>query len=103
MYNTFNGDRIVCLPLSSLISAINQTNVDFLSLRTGAVDMDLVENINFSQYKIKVVSFEYDGEIIGMDVIREHMASNGYKFIRDIKQINVKTFTDAGYHIYAKL
>ncbi|XP_065334474.1 protein Star-like [Cloeon dipterum] len=70
---------VQCVPLFSLLAALNRTNVDFLSLDVEGSELDVLRTIPFGQIDITVVSVEFNKIVEGRQALKDFMKRKGYK------------------------
>jgi hypothetical protein len=73
-----------CFPLSSLLFAINQTRVDYLSLDVEGLELEVLETIPWNELNIRVLSVEYRHLRRGKQALINHMTSHGYRLYADL-------------------
>jgi hypothetical protein len=81
----FDGQRYVpCLPLDSLLLAINRTRVDYLSLDVEGHELDVLETISWSRFDIRTISVEYKHVRRGKKAVADYMTRHGYRLVADL-------------------
>ena len=76
--------QVPCFPLESLLAAINQTRVDYLSLDVEGAELDVLKAIPWDSLDVSVLSVEYLHAPNGKQTYSEFMASKGYSVHSDI-------------------
>ena len=74
-----NEINVQCFPLYSLLLALNQTRVDFLSLDVEGDEAKVLRTIPYEKVDIKMMTVEYIHGQGGAGSIRDFMKENGYK------------------------
>ena len=76
--------KLQCLPLTSIIMAMGNPIIDYLSLDIEGAELSVLKTIDFDKIKINVISFEYTkiGNIFNetQKHMEYFMKQNGYKF-----------------------
>lgn len=70
--------KVQCVPLYTLLLAINRTTVDFLSLDLEGSELDVLRTIPFDKVNIKSVAVEVINGKEGPEPVKELMSKNGY-------------------------
>jgi hypothetical protein len=73
-----------CFPLSSLLFAIKQTRVDYLSLDVEGLELEVLETIPWNELDIRILSVEYRHLRRGKQALINHMTSHGYRLYADL-------------------
>ena len=80
--NVDNANGAYCFPVESLLAALNQTVVDFLSLDVEGVELDILKTIPFDRLNFRVMAVEY---IHGNKTqYKEFMSKRGFYVHKDI-------------------
>ena len=70
--------KIQCFPLYSLLLALNQTTVDFLSLDVEGDELYVLKTIPFHKVDIKMMTVEYGHVEEGSEAVVKYVESKGY-------------------------
>lgn len=90
IFNTMHGLKkpnlttIQCLPLFSLLSALNVTTVDYWSLDVEGSEYKVLTTFPFDKVFVKILSVEYWHTREGKQAILELMAEKGYRLVAEI-------------------
>ena len=76
--------RIPCIPVETLLLALNRTTVDYFSLDVEGMENDVVHTIDHKKFNIRTWSIEYAHT--AAFAMKQYMIRAGYKFV---KQLNV--------------
>ena len=80
--------QMQCLPLTSIIKALGNPTIDYLSLDIEGAELQVLEGISFEEIDIKVLSIEVDhlGRIFdGTNTnLRYLMKRNGYELFKEV-------------------
>lgn len=74
---------IPCFSINTVLSAINQTQIDYISLDVEGGEADVIESLDFSQLSINVFSIEVFENEKSRNRINKRLLANGYKMIKD--------------------
>lgn len=81
---TVDKALVPCFPLESLLLALGQDRVDYLTLNTGPSNLDILQAIPFNRVKIQVISVNYmRGKNPKEDYV-DMMEKHGYVKISDL-------------------
>ena len=67
-----------CFPLYSLLLALNQTKVDFLSLAVDGAEIDVLKTIPFDEVDIRMMAVQVGDDKDGDSSMKRFLHSNGY-------------------------
>ncbi|CAL4123574.1 unnamed protein product, partial [Meganyctiphanes norvegica] len=70
--------EVQCFPLQSLLLALNQTTVDYLSLDVEGSELDVITTLPLQDLNIKVFSIEYLYIPGGKEAVVQYMNCKGY-------------------------
>lgn len=76
--------RVKCFPLYSLLLAINQTNIDFLSLESGGTELQVLETIPFNKVTIEIIDVHLYTNENEKEAIKKFLAKKNYIFVQNI-------------------
>lgn len=80
--------KMQCVPFMSIIMAMGNPVIDYLSLDIEGAEFPVLKTIDFQKVDIKVISFEYDKlESIfegSSTSLRYFMKRNGYKHYKNV-------------------
>ena len=78
-----------CLPLTSIIKAMGNPTIDYLSLDIEGAEFPVLQSIAFDEVDISVISIEvnhvgqiFDGRKANLDTL---MRRNGYEFYKSVE------------------
>ena len=75
---------VPCLPLSTLLWALNQTTIDYISLDVEGIEYSILKTFPFSNFDIKTWSIEQlHTNAAGM---KDVMDTNGYEYLTHLKK-----------------
>ena len=80
------GMQIQCFPLYSLLLALNQTRVDFLSLDIEGDELHVLKTIPFDKVDIRMMTVEVAHDKEGSEAVRSYLARKGYQSLIHIKR-----------------
>jgi Methyltransferase FkbM domain len=75
----YRSSFVPCFPLESLLSAINQTRVDYFSLDVEGLELEVLETIPWSKFDIRTLSVEHAHVRRGGQAVSDFMAGKGYR------------------------
>ena len=76
--------KVPCIPLHSLLLALNQTHIDYFSLDVEGVELDILKTIPFDKLDIRTLSVEFlHGEESGQTMI-DFMNAMRYDMVKKI-------------------
>ena len=85
-----------CLPLTSIIEAVGNPTIDYLSLDIEGVEIQVLRSLPFENLDIKVISIEtnhirttYDGRFTNLDFLLRRNGYTRYKSV-GVDEIYVK-------------
>ena len=81
---TANALLVPCIPVASLLLALNRTTVDYFSLDVEGMELPVLQTIPFESHVIKVLSIEYRHSRGGKEPILHIMRSKGYSVFKNI-------------------
>ncbi|KAJ8314217.1 hypothetical protein KUTeg_008778 [Tegillarca granosa] len=91
--------QVQCFPLYSILLALNQSTIDFLSLDVEGSELDVLQTIPFDKVDIKMITAEVAHQKLKMSM-QKFMAYNGYetllKMQRDDGGVNDIIFRKKG-------
>jgi hypothetical protein len=70
---------VQCFPLHSILLALNQPHVDFLSLDIEGVEKQVLDAIPWNKVDIRMLAVEFDKWPEGKDAICKYMESKDYE------------------------
>merc|ERR1739848_511323 len=73
--------EINCIPLTTILRALNRTQVDYVSLDVEGNELDILRTIPFDEFDIKIISAEFShGHEAGssQDEMKSFMQDKGY-------------------------
>ncbi len=79
-----NSKPTQCLPLYSLLLALNQTRVDYFSLDVEGAELKVLKTIPFNKLDIQVLTVEFLHDSEGSQAIKDFLAERGYAFVMKV-------------------
>ncbi|XP_047737147.1 uncharacterized protein LOC108678160 [Hyalella azteca] len=73
-----NVVEVQCLPLFSLLLALNVTTVDYFSLDVEGLELEVLKTIPWDKVHIKTLSVEHQHGVWSKDDLRRYMEQQGY-------------------------
>ena len=73
-----------CFPLYSILLALNQTRVDFLSLDIEGDELYVLRTIPLEKVDIKMMCVEYYHQMDGIVPLNSYLTHNGFDFVTKI-------------------
>ena len=80
--------EVQCLPLTSIIKALGNPTIDYLSLDIEGAELQVLQSVAFDEVDIKVISIEvnhigqiFDGKRANLDTL---MRRSGYEFYKAV-------------------
>ena len=77
---------IQCLPIYSLLKALNQTRVDYFSLDVEGVEFDVLQTIPWDHVDIQVMTIEFVHLRQGKAALKEYVENLGYETVTEISR-----------------
>ena len=78
--------QVQCFPLYSLLLALNQTRIDFLSLDVEGDEENVLRTIPYKKVDIRMMTVEYVHGAGGTDSIINFIGQNGYSQLIQISR-----------------
>ena len=72
------GTSVQCLPVYTLLLALNRTIVDYFSLDVEGVELQVLKTVPFDKVDIKVLTVEFVHTVEGKKALEDFMLSKGY-------------------------
>ena len=82
--------KVQCFPLYSLLLAINQTRVDFLSLDVEGDEVKVLQTIPYRKVDIKMMTVEYAHGEGGKEDIRIFSKQKGYSQLVSVSRRDMR-------------
>ena len=92
--------RIPCIPVETLLLALNRTTVDYFSLDVEGMENDVVRTIDHNKFSIRTWSIEYSHT--AARPMKQYMLGAGYKFIKQLNAYDQKVALVAEDYIFQK-
>ncbi|XP_065339636.1 protein Star-like [Cloeon dipterum] len=74
-----DSDLIVhCMPLHSILLALDKPSIDFLSLSVGGAELDILKTVPFDKFDIKVIMVNFEKISGGVEALQGFLSSNNY-------------------------
>ncbi|OWF48557.1 uncharacterized protein LOC110452920 [Mizuhopecten yessoensis] len=80
--------QVQCLPLYSILLALNQTTVDFFSLDVEGDELNVLKTIPFDKVNIKMLTVEYVHDTRRYSDLQTFMESKGYETLLRMQRDN---------------
>ncbi|CAG7721362.1 unnamed protein product [Allacma fusca] len=87
-YYAESAVNVQCIPLYTVLLAINRTTVDFFSLDVEGSELDILRTVPFDKVIFKVITIEHVVLREGKVGLRKFMESKGYIFYRTVVDRN---------------
>ncbi|XP_018012078.1 uncharacterized protein LOC108669283 isoform X2 [Hyalella azteca] len=81
---TQNSVRVPCYPFYSVMAALGNPVVDYMSLDVEGVEMNVLKSIPWNDVKIRVITIEIIWAAEGPEGIKKFMEGRGFEFIRQL-------------------
>jgi hypothetical protein len=78
-YNKKGEVLVQCFPLHSILLALNQSHVDFLSLDVEGVEKQVLDAMPWNKVDIRMLAVEFDKWPGGKDALCKYMERKGYE------------------------
>lgn len=78
--------EVQCFTLYSILKAVDITNIDFLNLMVGGIEMDVLKEFPFDKVSIKMFQIEFSQTRYpgGTEALKSFMTSKGFQLIETI-------------------
>lgn len=76
--------KVQCFPLYSILLALNQVTIDYLSLDVEGVERGVLDTIPWDKVNIQMMTIEFNKWPGGVKSLREYMELKGYEYILSI-------------------
>ncbi|XP_076050463.1 protein Star-like [Oratosquilla oratoria] len=76
--------EVQCLPLYSILLALNVTTVDYFSLDIEGFELEVLRTIPWEKVDIQTLSVEFIHGKEGKDTLKEYMATKGYSVYSEV-------------------
>lgn len=86
--NQVEGVQVQCLPIYSILAALNRTVVDYFSLDIEGDELAVLKTIPWDSVHIQTLSVEFIHGKEGKEKIREYMADQGYEVVEEVTDPN---------------
>ncbi|CAL4099707.1 unnamed protein product, partial [Meganyctiphanes norvegica] len=80
--------EVQCLPLYSILLALNRTSVDYFSLDVEGMDLQVLQTIPWNKIDIKTLSVEFYHDDEGKGTLRKFMEEKGYTVYTEVTHPN---------------
>ncbi|KAG0717557.1 Protein Star [Chionoecetes opilio] len=76
--------EVQCLPLYSILLALNTTTVDYFSLDVEGAELGVLRTIPWDKVNIKTLSVEFIHGVEGKEALRHYMEKLGYRMYSEV-------------------
>ena len=76
--------QVQCFPLYSILLALNQTNVDYLSLDIKGDELYALKTVPFDELHFKIMTVETNHPVNRSVDNKAFMESQGYQYVKNI-------------------
>ena len=83
--NSTSGTLAQCLPVYSILLALNRKTVDYFSLDVEGAELKVLKTIPFDKVDIKVLTVEFSHTSEGKRSLEEFMLSKGYISVMEVR------------------
>ena len=80
-------NTIQCLPLYSILLALNVTKIDYFSLDVEGAELGVLKTIPFDVIDIRVLTVEFSHTLEGKKELKEYMEGLGYWTLMEIHKL----------------
>jgi len=77
---------VMCFPFNDILTTINVTHIDYLSLDIEGLEVEVLENVNWEQVRIDIMTVEVNFTTTKVERLRRLLKPLGY---REVGQIAV--------------
>ena len=77
-----------CIPLTTMLLALNQTRIDFLSLDVEGLELSVLQTLRWDLIDIRTIAVEYAHG--SKTELKQYIESHGFRLIRDIQVSNIQ-------------
>ena len=75
---------VPCVPIKTILLALNQTSVDYFSLDVEGFELDILKTVPWKEVDVRTLSVEYAHGFTGKESYIKYMETVGYTVARDI-------------------
>ncbi|XP_022906085.1 protein Star [Onthophagus taurus] len=75
--------RVKCFPLYSLLLAMNSTKIDYLTLKTGGTELQILETLPFDRVDVQVINVHMNKDI-EKDILKKFLSTKRYAFSTNV-------------------
>jgi len=80
---------VMCFPFNDILTAINVTHIDYLSLDIEGLEVEVLETLNWKKIRIDIMTIEFNRDRRQLDRLRNLMKQvGGYREI-GLRKIDV--------------
>ena len=97
---TGNALLVPCIPVASLLLALNRTTVDYFSLDVEGFEYDVIRTLPLEKFNIRSWSIEYSHT--NHKALKQHLIEHGYDFKKQINAYDAKISLVAEDYIFLK-
>ena len=92
--------RVPCIPVETLLLALNRTQVDYFSLDIEGMENDVVRTIDYKKFDTRTWSIEYSHTKASS--MKQHLLDHGYEFKKQINKYDQKISLVAEDYVFQK-
>ena len=91
---------VPCIPVETLLLALNQSTVDYFSLDVEGLEYDVIRSLPLRKFDIRSWSVEYSHT--NHVALKKHLFANGYAFKRQLNVYDKKVSLVVEDYIFVK-
>ena len=92
---------VYCLPLYSLMLALNQRHIDYLSLDVEGLELSILQTIPFDKLDISVITVEYKHSSARQQYL-DYMESKGYVMVQQLRYGSHELYMFGNDYVFVK-
>jgi FkbM family methyltransferase len=78
--------NVPCFSLNTILAALDVKRVDYFSLDVEGGEWSVISNLNLKDLDIKAFSIEFNGFQEPKNLIKNHLESKGYEYLKEDRQ-----------------
>jgi len=91
---------VACIPLETILLALNRTRVDYFSLDVEGLELEVLKTIPFDRIDIGVLTVEWLHGANGKEEYKTYMESKGFRTLKEINSANPADSSYANDYIF---